>query len=91
MKHYCITIPGNRVSEGGYRELVKSSKKVGNEFDIDKFEATTADYANVSLSAEGIKWTYPWEGETIDFASGLTLKSYPTEYKERRIACFIFH
>ena len=91
MKHYCITIPGNRVSEDGYRALVKSSRKVGNEFDIDKFEATTADYANVSLSAEGIKWTYPWEGETIDFASGLTLKAYPTEYKERRIACFMSH
>jgi len=91
MKHLCITILKNEVSETGYKRLVESSNKVENKFEIEKFTATTPDFANVSLAAEGLKWTYPWEGETIDFASGLTLKAYPTEYRERRIACFFSH
>jgi len=86
-----ITIKGNEVSLNGYKALVDSSKKVENDFDIQMHEATTADMAQVTLRGCGFKWTYPWEGETIDFASGLTLKAYPTTYRERRIACAMSH
>ncbi len=91
MKAYAIVIKGNEVSLNGYDALVKSSKSVGNKFEIENFEATTADFANVSLTGNGLKWTYPWEGQTIDFASGLVLSAYPTAYRERRIACFMSH
>jgi GR25 family glycosyltransferase involved in LPS biosynthesis len=47
--------------------------------------------AEVTLRGCGLEWKYPWEGEKIDLASGLTLKSYPTEYKNRRIACAMSH
>ena len=86
-----ITIKGNNVSVQGYDTLVQSSKKVGNRFDIEMHEATTADIAEVTMRGCGLKWTYPWEGQSIDFATGLTLNSYPTAYKERRIACFMSH
>lgn len=86
-----IIIKGNEVSLNGYKALVDSSKKVENDFDIQMYEATTADMAQVTLRGCGFKWTYPWEGETIDFASGLTLKAYPTAYRERRIACAMSH
>jgi len=91
MKAYAIVIKGNEVSLNGYDALVKSSKSVGNKFEIENFEATTADFANVSLTGNGLKWTYPWEGQTIDFASGLVLSAYSTAYRERRIACFMSH
>lgn len=91
MKAYAIVIKGNEVSLNGYDALVSSSNSVGNDFEIENYQATTADFANVTLNGAGLKWTYPWEGESIDFASGLTLKSYPTAYKERRIACFMSH
>lgn len=91
MLAYAITIKGNSVSETGFAALEKSSKKVGNEFKIIKFEGSTSELADVGLRGNGLKWTYPWEGETVDFASGLTLRAYPTTYKERRIACFLSH
>jgi len=86
-----ITIKGNNVSVRGYDALVQSSKKVGNDFEIEMHEATTADIAEVTMRGCGLKWNYPWEGETIDFASGLTKRAYPTAYKERRIACAMSH
>ena len=90
MKAYAIVIKGNSVSEGGFDVLERSLDDT-SVFDLEKYDATTAEFANVTLQGSGIKWTYPWEGESIDFASGLTLKSYPTTYKERRIACFMSH
>lgn len=93
MKAYAIVIPDNELSFSGFQVLEKSLKDTHNTntFDLERFDATTAEYANVSLVGNGLKWTYPWEGESIDFKSGLTLKSYPTTYKERRIACFMSH
>lgn len=72
-------------------KCVESSVNVGNDFTITAFPATTPDMAEVTLKGCGLKWTFPWEGEKIDFSSGLTLKSYPTEYKARRIACAMSH
>ena len=91
MKAYAIVINGNKVSNDGYNALVESSRSVGNDFEIENFDATTAEFANVTLKGCGLKWTYPWEGQTIDFSTGLTLSSYPTTYRERRIACFMSH
>lgn len=91
MKHYCITISNDELSEGAYETLVKSSKKVKNKFTIDKFIACVPKFANAHLSSLGIKWTYPWAGETIDMASGLTLRAYQTKVQEKRKACFLSH
>lgn len=88
---YIITINNNDVSEKGAMRCVESSVKVGNDFTITAFPATTPDMAEVTLRGCGLEWKYPWEGEKIDLASGLTLKSYPTEYKNRRIACAMSH
>jgi len=93
MKAYAIVIKGNEISELGFKELKRSLKQTHNTntFDLIKFDATTQEYANISLTGNGVRWTYPWDGERIDIKSGLTLKAYPTAYKERRIACFMSH
>ena len=93
MKAYAIVIPGNEVSMNGFNALKTSLKHTHNTniFELNQFDATTAEYADISLVGNGITWTYPWEGEAIDFKSGMTLKAYPTVYRERRIACFMSH
>lgn len=91
MKTYVITLYGVQVSEEGSRKCVESSVNVENDFTITSFPATTADMAYVTMKGCGLEWNYPWEGETIDFASGLTKRAYPTKYKERRIACAMSH
>ena len=91
MKAYCITIYGNEISEKGYENLVESSRNVGNDFEIEKFPATHGQYSDIVLKGKGLKWTYPWEGQRQDIASGLTLTAYETKTKENRIGCFLSH
>ena len=91
MKHLCITLSNHDISEVGYSKLVTSSKKVKNDFEIEKFEAILPEQVEQICKDYKIKWTYPWEGESIDFASGLTLRSYPTARRSSRIACFLSH
>ena len=91
MKAYAITLHGNKLSEEGTRVCVESSAKYGNEFTISAFHATPAEMAKVSMGGCGLKWNYPWEGEEIDFASGLTKRAYPTKHPDRRIACALSH
>lgn len=91
MKAYAIVIEGNEVSEEGYSVLSESFWEVENEFSLEKFKAITPSNVNRAMIKDNIKWNYPWEGEVIDFASGLTKKSYPTKNHEARIACAMSH
>jgi GR25 family glycosyltransferase involved in LPS biosynthesis len=91
MKAYAITIRGNTVSEAGYERLVESSKAVGNNFNINRFEAITPDYVDMTLEGQKIKWNYPWVGKEIDMASGLTKSAYKTKNPKARVACALSH
>jgi GR25 family glycosyltransferase involved in LPS biosynthesis len=91
MKAYAITIRGNTVSEAGYEQLVESSKAVGNNFNINRFEAITPDYVDMTLEGQKIKWNYPWVGKEIDMASGLTKSAYKTKNPKARVACALSH
>lgn len=91
MKAYAITIRGNLVSEAGYKQLVESSRAVGNKFNINRFEAITPDYVDMTLKSQKIKWNYPWVGKEIDIASGLTKSAYLTKNPKSRVACALSH
>ena len=91
MKAYAITIRGNLVSEAGYKQLVESSRAVGNKFNINIFEAITPDYVDMTLKSQKIKWNYPWVGKEIDIASGLTKSAYLTKNPKARVACALSH
>ena len=91
MKAYAITIRGNLVSEAGYKRLVESSRAVGNKFNINRFEAITPDYVDMTLKSQKIKWNYPWVGKEIDIASGLTKSAYLTKNPKARVACALSH
>lgn len=91
MKAYAITIRGNVVSEAGYDRLAKSSADVGNKFNINRFEAITPEYVDMTLDNQKIKWNYPWVGKEIDMASGLTKSAYLTKNPKARVACALSH
>ena len=91
MKAYCITVVSDDVSKKAYERLVKSSKHVANDFEIHMHAASTPKWVRQHMKFLKLEWTYPWEGERIDLKSGLTLKSYPTKVREKRIACFLSH
>ena len=91
MKHYAIVIKDNDISEFGYDRMVKSSVAVGNDFDIERFNAITPEYVDYMLATLGLKWNYPWEGIVQDFATGLTKSAYVTANPKARIACALSH
>lgn len=91
MKAFVITLTGNDISEKGANNLIASSKTVGNDFPIEKFDAITAKMANTVMFGNGLKWKYPWQGQETDLKTGLIKTAYPTQIKENRIACAMSH
>lgn len=91
MKAYAIVIEGNDVSELGYEYLVKSSAKVGNDFEIERYDAVTSDKALGTMAALGLSWKYPWDNPVRDISSGLLKTPYPTKNPNARIACALSH
>lgn len=91
MKALAIVVAGNETSEFGYSKLVESSKAVGNEFDIIRWDAITPDSVDSFLRITGLTWNYPWEGEEYDFATGLKKSAYTTKNRKARIACACSH
>lgn len=91
MKAFAIVIEGNNISEKGYQNLMKSNATVKNSFTVEKYRAYTPDVVDRAMASYGIKWNYPWEGEVLDFASGLNKSAYKTANPKARIACAVSH
>ena len=91
MKAYAIVIKNNDVSELGYETMVKSSESVGNDFEIERYDAVTADRAIEHLRLLNLKWNYPWDKPVRDIATGLLKTPYPTQNYKARIACALSH
>lgn len=88
---YAIVMRDVEVSEHGYQKLVESSKRVGNDFNIQKFEAITPQYVDQTLQRNFVKWNYPWDVPVKDMATGLTKTPYATANPQARIACALSH
>lgn len=91
MKAYAIVIKDNSTSEQGYSNLVDSYMEVNNEFPLKRFDAVTPATVDDILKNTNLKWNYPWQGEVIDFATGLTKRAYQTKNQKARIACALSH
>ena len=91
MRAYAIVIKDNSTSEQGYSNLVDSYMEVNNEFPLKRFDAVTPATVDDILKNTNLKWNYPWQGEVIDFATGLTKRAYQTKNQKARIACALSH
>ena len=91
MKAYAIVIKDNPTSERGYENMVESYMQFDQEFPLKRFDAVTPATVDNILNNTELKWNYPWQGEVIDFATGLTKKAYQTKNQKARIACALSH
>lgn len=91
MRAFIITIKGYSPSEAGAAKCIQSSWDVGNEFTIQAHDATTPHNVHDKLKEFELNWNWPWEGEVIDMASGLTKKAYPTTVPAKRVSCSLSH
>lgn len=91
MKAVCIVIKNNKISENGYQNLVNSSRDVGNDFEILKWNAVTPENVDKFIEGSGVRWNYPWKGSHHDEETGLLKSAYNTANPKARIACAVSH
>lgn len=91
MKAYVIAIPKHKESQTAAMNCINSSVSVKNAFEVIPFEAITPDRVNEMLKHEKLSWNYPWEGEVLDFSTGLRKTAYPTANRMARVACALSH
>ena len=79
------------VSELGFAKCKESSEYVNNSFSLKRFNAITPSDVDELLTSYGIKWNYPWQGQEIDFSTGLVKSAYVTARPKARIAAALSH
>lgn len=90
MKAYAIVMKSHPVSESGYEALVESSKKVDNDFTIERYDAILADNVDEHMEREGLKWTWPDKGRIYNKELNMRFHAYGGPPK-RRYACAMSH
>jgi len=90
MKVFAIVIKDHKLSEHAYEVLKKSSNDVGNDFEIERFDAVTPDTVEGVMLENGLMWNYPDSGSKFDVHSGLLKSAYGGKHK-RRYACAMSH
>ena len=85
---YIITIKGDAVSENGAQVCENSAP---DNIRTHRFDAITPDKVDEMMKSHSLEWKYPWQGEELDFQSGLKKSAYPTNNPKKRIACFLSH
>lgn len=90
MQAYAIVMRGHNVSEGGYQTLVESSKSVGNDFTIRRFDAIIADNVDEHMQKEGLEWKWPDKGGMYHEELNMKFHAYGGPPK-RRHACAMSH
>lgn len=91
MKAYIITLEDNEDSINAAIACKNSHTAVENTFEIEKYSATPAKLAEISIATSDLEWNYPWSGSENDFKSGLIKNAYTTADPKKRIACFMSH
>lgn len=94
MNAYIITLLGSLQSLKSQSKLRDSHRKVGNDFELQNWAATTPEQVDGLLSEHDLVWTYPWAGDPPnehEERRGLTLHPYATTNEDARIACFLSH
>lgn len=91
IKTICIVVKDNKISEQGYKNLVESSSKVQNDFEIKRWDAITPDNVDDFINGAGIRWNYPWQGSYYDESTQLLKSAYNTKNPKARIACAASH
>ena len=88
MRAFVITISSNKDSVRGFRDLRKSSEHVGNEFDVERFDAITPETLEDRYREA---WSWPESGSERCPHTNLLKKAYKTAVVDKRISCAVSH
>jgi|TARA_R110001592_G_scaffold94808_1_gene273925 GR25 family glycosyltransferase involved in LPS biosynthesis len=91
MKAFCITVKNNTISESGFNACWQSCREIGNNFNVERFDATDHYGVASEMINWDLFWNYPWEGKVSCIATGLIKSAYPTAVKTKRMAAAVSH
>lgn len=91
MKAFVINIKGNDISEKCTEKLLRSSKSLDNEFDIEIFDAITPKNVDKVMKENNVKWNYPSDVPERCLKSTLLKSPYKTFDIKKRQGCFMSH
>ena len=90
MKAYAITIKDYKLSEQGFAHLLESSKTVGNDFNIERFQAVVPETVHMHMYDYHLEWNWPQKGVIHDGHSKLRKHAYGGQLMTR-MACSLSH
>lgn len=88
---YAITVGGSSSGRSCLNRLKSSHRAAAIDVPIQPWPATVPEQVDDIMAQEGLVWTYPWSGITVDRDSGLELHPYTTRVRQARVACFLSH
>jgi GR25 family glycosyltransferase involved in LPS biosynthesis len=91
MKSFVITLTDIQESTDAATNVIASSAKVENDFQIEVFDAVIEGQVKDLMQLYNLRWNWPWESHTNDMQSGIFKQPYLTAKRDRRIACFLSH
>lgn len=91
MKALAITIKNSHSSQKAFQNLLESSKKVKNDFDIEPFDACVPEDNDELLKENGIEWSFPWDEPQLNRKVGLWKIPYSTRNPQAKVACALSH
>lgn len=91
MRSFAIVIKDHSISEGGFSELIRSSKLIGNVFEIGRFDAIVPEQVDALMKAHKLQWNYPFKGSVLDPWTELRKTAYGERNPLRRVACSLSH
>ena len=92
MKAYVITINGDKNSENGFKQVLKTSKAVGNDsIEFEKYKAIIPEDVEETMYQFNVKWTWPIDKPRYDCLSGMSLHPYKTKDIRLKYACSMSH
>ncbi len=88
---FAIVLEESRTSERAFETLVGSSHAVGNDFQIQRFKASTPLDIAADMKRLQLNWNYPLNHEPPTMAQGLSKNPYQSRNPMAVIACALSH
>lgn len=91
MDVFAIVIKDHSTSESGFSALQQSSKAVGNDFSVVRYDAIVPEQVEQQMKTHKLQWNYPSSGSVLDPWSELRKTAYGEKNPLRRVACSLSH
>jgi GR25 family glycosyltransferase involved in LPS biosynthesis len=88
---YVIVVTGSQIAKDAEKTLKKTSKDVGNPFEIKRFDAVVPSNLSDMLLKHDLHWNYPWDVTDYCVEYDVMKQPYKTRNRDAKISCAVSH